>query len=117
MVVMMHELQGFLERLTRAERTGGRVLHTGPSQLTLHDCMHWTHAFTEAVHARFPDVLIDVCACRGSLSGFRVVFTHAHVGEVRVAWYLAIALGLTACAYALVGTPWWWGATQWIQMI
>ena len=114
---MMHELQGFLERLTRVERAGGRALHLGPTQLALYDCMHWPHGFTEAVHARFPDVVVDVCACRSSLSGFRVVFTHAYRGEVRAAWYLAIALGLTGCAYALVTTPWWWGATRWIQTI
>jgi hypothetical protein len=113
----MRELQGFIERLTRSERTGGRILQTGPTQLTLNDCMHWTHSFTEAVHARFPDVVIDVCASRASLSGFRVVFTLATCCGVQATWYLAIALGLTACAYALVGTPWWWGATRWIQAI
>ena len=104
-------------RLTNAERSGGRLLHVGASQLALHDCMQWSHAFTDAVHEHFPDVTIDVRASRASLSGFVVVFSLSHeAGRVRVQWYFAIALGLTACAYGLVASP-WWGAYRWIQGI
>jgi hypothetical protein len=79
--------------------------------------MHWSHAFTDAVDHRFPDVVMDVRASSASLSGFVVVFSLSHeAGRVRVGWYLAIAVGLTACAYGLVSSP-WWGAYRWIQGI
>jgi hypothetical protein len=114
---MLHDLELFLRQLTNAERAGGRLVHIGASQLALHDCMRWSHSFTDAVHTRFPDVLIDVRASRASLSGFVVFFTLSHeAGRVRAGWYLAIALGLTVCAYRLAASP-WWGAYQWIQGI
>ena len=113
----MQDLDSFVMLLINSERTGGRTRHIGGSILALHDCMGWSHDFTEAVHARFPDVAIDIRASRSSLSGFVVVFTRAaDGGQVRAAWYVAIALGLTSCAYALMSSP-WWGAYSWIRDI
>jgi hypothetical protein len=113
----MQDLDLFVRRLVNTERTGGRTRHVGGSILVLHDCMGWSHDFTEAVHARFPDMAIDVRTSRNSLSGFVVVFTReGGVIRVRAAWYLAIALGLTSCAYALMASP-WWGAYRWIREI
>lgn len=107
----MEELCGFVARLTNSERVGGRVQRVGLGQVVLRDCMHWPHHFTDAVHDHFPDVLIDVRGSRNSLTGFIVVFTLLeHAGGVRCTWFVVIALGLTACAYALVASPWWGGA-------
>jgi hypothetical protein len=108
----LDELELFVGQLIGMQRHGGRLQRVGDTQLVLRDCLRWSHDFTEAVHARFPDMLIDVRGSRGnSLSGFLVVFTRTEeAARARGAWLMVIALALTGCAYALVASPWWVGA-------
>ena len=108
----LDDLAHFVGQLINMQRHGGRLQCVGGHQLVLRDCLHWPHDFTEAVHARFPDILIDVRGSRcNSLSGFLVVFTRGEeAARARGVWLVVIALALTGCAYALVGSPWWVGA-------
>ena len=109
-------LAEFVLAMTGAERVGGRVKCVSSDRLELFDCARWTHHYMDSVLADFPDVCIDMCSCRQSLSGFAVIFHWRRRGRVEAMWYIAIALGLTSCAYALFTSP-WWGAYRLIQGI
>ena len=107
-------LSAFVLDLTNSERIGGRTRVIGENSIELLDCMYWPHDATELVQHDFPEVVGDVRACRQSLSGFSVVFMWRDRGRVEALWYVAIGVGLTSCAYALLASP-WWGAYRWMQ--
>jgi hypothetical protein len=109
-------LAEFVLLLTSAERVGGRTRCIGPDRVELYDCARWPYHYTECVLLDFPEVSIDVCSSRQSLTGFAVIFSWRRRPRVEIMWYIAIALGLTSCVYALFTSP-WWGAYQWIQRI
>lgn len=116
---MGHVLEGLsvlVLSMTNAERTGGRIRRLTETRLELLDCMYWPQEATEMVQRDFPEVVTDIRACRQSLSGFSVLFILKGSGRLEVVWYIAIAVGLTSCAYALFASP-WWGAYRWIQSI
>jgi hypothetical protein len=100
--------------LCNAERVGGRTRRLGSDRLELLDCTWWSHWATEDVQRRFPEVVVDVRACRQSLTGLSVVFIWRGGGRMDVLLYIVIAVGLTCCAYTLVTSP-WWGAYRWIH--
>jgi hypothetical protein len=109
-------LSEFVLLLTSAERVGGRTRCVGVDRVELYDCVRWPHHYTDCVLLDFPEVSIDICASRQSLSGFAVIFSWRKGARVETMWYIAIALGLTSCVYALFASP-WWGAYRWIQSI
>jgi hypothetical protein len=113
----MQALGDFVLRLTSADRVGGRVQRVGRDRVELLDCMSWTWGCTERVQREFPEVVVNIRSCRHSLSGFAVVFVWKGGGVFESMWYLAIAVGLTSCAYALFTSPWWWGAYRLIRGI
>ena len=109
-------LQSLVSELVDSARVGGRFGRAGVDRLELYDCVCWPHGASEYVQREFPEVVVDVRSCRQSLTGFAVVFVWKGISHFEVAWYVAIALGLTGCAYILYTSP-WWGAYRWMQSI
>jgi hypothetical protein len=103
----MTDLAELVSTLISVERVGGRVQRVGMTKLLVLDCMHWSQDFTDSVTRLFPDVGIDVCSNRQSLSGFTVGLTWHGGGRVDVVLYVAIAGGLACCIYTLFTSPWW----------
>lgn len=109
-------LECLVSELMDSARVGGRFGRVGVDRLELYDCLCWPHGASEYVQREFPEVVVDVRSCRQSITGFAVVFVWNGGSRFELAWYIAIALGLTGCAYVLYTSP-WWGAYRWMQGI
>lgn len=103
----MEDLAEYVKGLISLERVGGRVQRLGPNRLLVHDCMHWPQSFTDSVNRVSPEVSVDVCSNRLSLSGFTVGLTMRRRESIDLLLYGVVAGGLACCVYIISTSPWW----------
>ena len=96
----MQAVQQTLAAILRSSQTGARFSVESPDTLLIFDCSVWRSDYHYALHARHPNLDINVYHSDESLSGF-VVVVRKRPRAPLAPWLTAFGLALALFAYTL----------------